>query len=214
MAKRDLEDRLQRARSWIAASDQLSGQQWHERFLFLYIALNALYGRRQYEGDRTDVREDLDRFVSQLKQMNDANARSGKGLILVAVRRCGNHLDALLLDYFLQDDLFRDVQREKLVRRCRRELLEAKMKLLTGDPLAAVAHALRRLTVLRNRVMHGCVTYGETSKGPPSIVKGTRVAAVLVPAFIELVAAYGSQIRWQPIPYPRVGFEDPQERLD
>jgi len=78
----------------------------------------------------------------------------------------------------------------------------------------AVAQALRRLTVLRNRVMHGCVTYGETSKGPPSIVKGTRVAAVLVPAFIELVAAYGSQIRWQPIPYPRVGFEDPQERLD
>src|SRR5688572_24286609 len=118
MARRDLEDRLQRARSWVAASTAMSGRQWHERFLFLYIALNALYGRRQYEGDRTDVRADLDRFIGQLKQMEEAAAVTGSSVLLAAVRRCGRRLDALLLDYFLQDDLFRDVPRERLVIRC------------------------------------------------------------------------------------------------
>jgi hypothetical protein len=112
------------------------------------------------------------------------------------------------------DDLFRGVQRERLAARCRRDVLEAQMKLLAGDPFVALGLVLRRLTVLRNRVMHGCVTYGSSSKGLPSIRKGARVAAIVVPALVDLVTANGARIRWDPIPYPRVGFEDPQERLD
>jgi hypothetical protein len=62
--------------------------------------------------------------------------------------------------------------------------------------------------------MHGCVTYGPVSKGLPSVVKRARVARALVPALYELMAAHGHGIKWDLIPYPRVGFEDPLEKLD
>jgi hypothetical protein len=65
--KQDLQDRLQRAQSWIKAAERSSSEQNHERFMFYYVALNAMYGRRQYEGDRSDVWQDLDRFVDQVK---------------------------------------------------------------------------------------------------------------------------------------------------
>jgi hypothetical protein len=62
--------------------------------------------------------------------------------------------------------------------------------------------------------MHGCVTYGAVSMGLPSVVKGARVARDLVPALYELMALRGPIVKWDPIPYPRVGFEDPLEKLD
>ena len=61
--------------------------------------------------------------------------------------------------------------------------------------------------------MHGCVTYATVSKGLPSVVKGARVARDLVPALYELMAMHGPSVKWDPIPYPRVGFDDPMEKL-
>jgi hypothetical protein len=45
------------------------------------------------------------------------------------------------------------------------------------------------------------------------LVKGARVARSLVPALYELMVADGHGVKWDPIPYPRVGFEDPFEKL-
>ena len=113
----------------------------------------------------------------------------------------------------LLDDLFKGATKEKLVGRCKRDLMEAKLKLRSGDPFTMLRAVLRRLTVLRNRVMHGCVTYGTVSKGLPSVVKGARVARALMPALYELMATRGHGVKWDPIPYPRVGFEDPLDKL-
>jgi hypothetical protein len=210
--RQDLQDRLQRAASWIKAAAGLSPDENHERFIFYYIALNAMYGRRQYEGDRSEVWQDIDRFVNQVKRMwASSGERSGNLLLAVLQDR---HVDALILDYFLLDDLFKGATREKLVGRCTRDLVGAKLKFRSGDPFAMLRTILHRLTVLRNRVMHGCVTYGSVSKGLPSVVKGARVARDLVPALYELMAMHGPVVKWDPIPYPRVGFEDPQEKLD
>jgi hypothetical protein len=170
-----------------------------------------MYGRRQYEGARSDVWQDLDRFADQVKRMC-ATDESG-GNVLGPVFRNAN-VDALILDYFLLDDLFKGATRASLVDRCERDLRGATLKLRVGDPLPMLRTVLRRLTVLRNRVMHGCVTYGPVSKGLPSVIKGARVARALVPALYELMATHGHNIKWDPIPYPRVGFEDPLEQLD
>lgn len=140
--KQDLQDRLQRAMSGIGAAEGMSSEQNHERFVFYYVALNAMYSRRQYEGNRSDVWQDLDRFVDQVKQMC-TNADEG-------------------------------ATRERLVNRCERDLSGARLKVLIGDPFLMLRTVLRRLTVLRNRVMHGCVTYGAVPKGLPSVVKGAR----------------------------------------
>lgn len=45
------------------------------------------------------------------------------------------------------------------------------------------------------------------------MVKGARVARDLVPALYELMAMHGPSVKWDPIPYPRVGFDDPMEKL-
>lgn len=210
--KQDLQDRLQRAESWIRAAERLAPDQNHERFIFYYIALNAMYGRRQYEGDRSEVWQDLDRFVKQAKVICERAGDESSRSLLAALQ--DEHIDALILDYFLLDDLFRGATREKLVGRCKTDLVQAKLKLISGDPFTMLRAVLRRLTVLRNRVMHGCVTYGAVSKGLPSVIKGARVARVVVPALHTLMAAHGHVVKWDPIPYPRVGFEDPLEKLD
>ncbi len=210
--KQDLQDRLQRAQSWVKAAEGLASDENHERFIFYYIALNAMYGRRQYEGDRSEVWQDIDRFVSQVKEMcSNADERGGNPL-LPALKNAS--ADALILDYFLLDELFKGTTRARLVDRCERDLRGAKLKLLIGDPFPMLRTILRRLTVLRNRVTHGCVTYGAVSKGLPSVVKGARVARSVVPVLYELMATRGSIVKWDPIPYPRVGFEDPLEKLD
>jgi hypothetical protein len=210
--KQDLQDRLQRAASWIEAADSLKPRQNHERFIFLYVALNAMYGRRQYEGDRSEVRQDLDRFATQLKQICSTSPKESASHLLEILQ--SPRVEALVLDHFLLDDLFKGATREALVARCKRDLIGAKLKLRSGDPFTMLRLVLQRLTVLRNRVMHGCVTYGDVSKGLPSVVKGTRVATSLVPALLELIARHGHVVKWDPIPYPRVGFEDPLEELD
>jgi len=209
--KQDLRDRLQRAESWIRAAETLELDQDHERFMFCYIALNAMYGRRQYEGNRSDVWQDLDRFVSQVKTMYEHAVDETTAPLLTALRH--EHVDALVLDYFLLDGLFRGDAQEKLVGRCKRELTQSKLKLISGDPFTMLRVILQRLTVLRNRVMHGCVSYGSISKGLPSVSKGARVASALVPAVHRLMTTHGESVKWDPIPYPRVVFDDPRERL-
>jgi len=210
--KEDLRDRLQRADSWIKAAAKLSSEQNHEKFIFYYVALNAMYGRRQYEGARSEVGQDLGRFVNQVKQMC-ASADDRTGTLLLPVLQ-DKHVDAVILDYFLLDDLFKGATRERLLAQCKRDLLGAKLKLRSGDAFTMLRTVLHRLTVLRNRVMHGCVTYGAVSKGLPSVTKGTRVARALVPALHNLMVTHGDAVKWDPIPYPRVRYEDPLEHLD
>jgi hypothetical protein len=119
-----------------------------------------------------------------------------------------DQVEALLLDHFLLDDLFKGVPATTLKHRCRRDATRARLSWAAGDVAKLLEIILYRLTVLRNRVMHGCATYGPASKGLLWIRKG-----VCYPALLALMITYGQLVRWDPIPYPRVGFEDPHEEL-
>jgi len=66
---------------------------------------------------------------------------------------------------------------------------------------------LKRLNVLRNQVVHGCVTYGPSSKGFPSLEAGLAVLRKLVPALHKLMDKHGHHMEWPAIPYPRVGSD-------
>lgn len=210
----DLKDRIQRAESWLRAADRLSASQVHESFVFQYIAVNALYGRRQYEGSRTEIRDDIDSFLERVKALSTSDAEKGDRVLLYALRKGRRVIEALLLDYFLMDDLFRSVNASTLRERAKRDAIKANMQLAAADYIPVLRLVLYRLTVLRNRVMHGCVTHGPKSKGLPSIIKGARALKIITPALLELIVEHGHRVRWDPIPYPRVGFEDPLERLE
>jgi hypothetical protein len=137
------------------------------------------------------------------------SATPGGKRLLPAVQNA--YVDALILDHFLLDDLFKGATKEKLVRRCKRDMMEARVKFRSGDSFTMLRAVLRPLTVLRNRVMHDL---RGSPEGLPSVVKGARVAHALVPASCQLMATYGHGGSWDPIPYPRSGFADPRQKLE
>lgn len=207
--RQDLHDRLRRAESWILAADRIESTKLHEAFLFFYIALNALYGRRQYEGDRTDFQADTRTFLDRILSMHESDVDAGGSILLNCLISRREAIGRLVGDHFLIDGLFRNALPAKIKAQAQKDRLKALTSLATKDPRPTLQLVLLRLNVLRNRVMHGCVRYGSTSKGLPSIEKALPVIRSLVPAFVELMTAYGHHLKWDPIPYPRVGYEDP-----
>lgn len=206
MENQDLLDRLERAQSWNDAADKLRPNQLHEAFLFRYIAFNAMYGRRQYEGNRTQACQDRERFLENLQKMHSYDVRYGRGVLLKALMACHESAGMLVGDHFTNDEYWRypasheDLQKYSSVARSR---VEALMRKGQWRPFLDVL--LQHLTVLRNQVMHGCVTYGPKSKGMDSIEAGTKVMKEIVPAFLELMRRYGQHGKWDVIPYPRLG---------
>ena len=210
----DLKDRIQRAASWLRAADRLPPAHAHEIFVFHYIALNAMYGRRQYEGSRTDTRDDLDRFLERVADLNTLDTARGGSVLEQSLKQGRPPIEALVLDYFLIDRLFRGASATAVREQARRDAQRANLQLIAGDFIEVLRIVAYRLRVLRNRVMHGCVTHGPKSKGLPSIARGARVLKVIAPALLQLMIDHGHRVRWEPIPYPRVEFEDPSDRLD
>jgi hypothetical protein len=203
-----LEDRLHRARSWICAAKALGPNQHHAEFIFLYIAFNALFGRRQYEGSKEEQSKDRQEFIDRVSAMSVHGSRAGDRLLQRALQACQEECGELILNYFLRDTYWR---KEKTSRELKAEFIRqryrAEKEFRKGRWNCQLELVLRRLAVLRNQILHGCVTYGTSSKGLPSLLAGLAVLRQIVPALYELMAKYGHHVTWPAIPYPRVGSE-------
>lgn len=203
--RQDLDDRLKRAGSWIEAARARDG---HEAFVFLFMALNAMYGRRQYDGRRTEVRQDIERFLTNVWTMHKADEHSGGHVLANALDDCERWCDTLLIDPFVNDDYWsRKTEYRKLERGAKAQLAELKGLRRDERHERFLKTVLERLIVLRNQVMHGCVTYGPDSKGWPSLEAGLSILRSVVPAFRELMERHGDLCVWDSIPYPRLGSD-------
>jgi hypothetical protein len=203
-----LQDRLYRAKSWMDAAAALPPDQKHTEFVFLYIAFNALYGRRQYEGSLEESWKDREEFLTRVRKMSDYEKRFGNDSLRKALQLCQAECGELILNHFLRDSYWK---RKKTARELAREFTcikcKAEAEFGKGRYHLQLDSVLRRLGVLRNQILHGCVTYGTRSKGLPSLHSGLPVLRQLVPAFYALMDKYGHHVAWPSIPYPRVGTE-------
>jgi hypothetical protein len=207
-AQQGLIDRLQRADSWIQAAQEVSQDRMHEAFIFLYIAFNCMYGRRKYEGDESQIGEDLDAFFAKLLVMHRRNMQQGGSILKEALASCRQDGAILIRDRFLVNNYWRGNQpAATLQAKLNREAGGALEALDDGDYRDFLAPLFRRISVLRNQIMHGCATYGPRSHGRASLEKAIRVLKVLVPAFYKLMRQYGHELTWDPIPYPRLGSQ-------
>ena len=84
-AAQNLIDRFTRAQSWLSAAAALPEGQLQETFVTLFIAFNAMYGRRQYEGDRSQTAQDLDSFSDKLGVMHEADLDEGRATLTNAL---------------------------------------------------------------------------------------------------------------------------------
>ena len=205
-----LTERLQRAESWLTAASALAPSLNQESFIFLSIALNSLLGRRRYEGDKAHVREDIDEFMKKVMVMHKNDEEHGGTFLRKAVTACRKDGAVLIRDRFLKDAYWRrSVPSPELQQRLVRESLHATARILEGDYRTFLSLVLNRMVVLRNQLMHGCATYGPRSLGRSSLQCGTRFLKIMVPAFYELASNYGQAVRWDPVPYPRLGSHEP-----
>jgi hypothetical protein len=208
----DLEDRLRRAGSWIDAAARMRGQDGHRHaeFLLLYVAFNSLHGRRQYDGTKTDVQQDLDDFLIKVKAMRRLDEGEGGSIVSTALDKCWQGCEGLLASPFHRDDYWsRRVDAQTIRARCGDDLERCARWLKARRFEDVLRVVLRRITVLRNQVVHGCVTYGPSSKGIDGLKDGVVVLRALAPAFHRLVVEQGSRLedldlRWEPLPYPRL----------
>ena len=180
----------------------------HAAFVFLYIAFNALYGKRRYEGTEAKIRKDREEFLKRLRVMQTRDMRFGQGILLKALKACRLPGAALIRDTFLRDTYWNKKEKAKVMReQFSRAAMRADGSLDKGQYEDFLDLVLRRLTVLRSQVIHGCATYGPPSKGFESVKAGVAVLKELVPVFHTLMTTYGHHVDWPPIPYPRTGSE-------
>lgn len=202
----NLHDRLHRSQSWMNAAQTQSPSASHLQFICWFIAFNALYGIRQYEGSQEENRLDRQEFLKRLRVLHSHDMRYGNGILLKAFKTCQDDAKKLITDYFLRDSYWkRHISSSELKRRFSADLSRAEGMLYKGNYDALLDLILRRLAVLRNQIFHGCATYGPASKGLPSLEIGLRVLQTIVPAFYALMDRHGHEVAWTPIPYPRVG---------
>jgi hypothetical protein len=201
-----LHDRVRRADSWIKASARLQSNHLHETFVFLYIAFNCLYGRRQYEGDETQIGEDLNAFFRKILQLAEHDRKDGGETLPQAINACSKDGALLIRDRFLDSRYWkRTLPVERLHEALKSDAKGALEQAAAGEYGDFLFLTFSRISVLRNQIMHGCATYGPATAGRSSLAIAARVLKVLVPAFHALVRAYGQHAHWEAVPYPRVG---------
>ncbi len=207
----NLLDRLQRADSWIKAAAKFGPDQRHEAFISYYIAFNCLYGRRRYEGDEAQIEEDLRAFFKKALVLHHRDVQRGRFILTDALEACRKDGAVLIRDRFLFNQYWRKPQPPGLLQaKLNREAMHALGALGEGKYEEFLLLMFRRMSVLRNQIMHGGATYGPKSFGRGSLAKGLQVLRVMVPAFYALVLAYGAGLKWDPVPYPRSGAQSRQ----
>jgi len=189
-------DRIRRSLSW-GKESFTSPEGSPTRFVKLWIALNALYGQRHYEGPRSDRREqkDFEDFVAIL-------IRVGGGIDfqrpILGMRR---RIRGLITNPFLWNEYWRGEPAYR--RRSRQAVVDVEAALREGNIRVVLHHVFARLMVLRNQIIHGSAA-ADTLGNRGSVIPAIRVLEALVPVFVQVMIRRGRAAAWPPVPYPRV----------
>lgn len=143
-----LSDRIRRSLSWMKES-LASPEATPARFIKMWIALNSLYGRRHYEGRRSDPREqrDFESFVGILLKI-------GAGAELQhPIRRTRRNIRSLISNPFLWNEYWRGERDYR--QRTREAVAEVESAAREGNVKVVLDHVFTRLLVLRNQIVHG-----------------------------------------------------------
>ncbi len=175
--------RAVRASSWQKRARQCGEGDLDARFVFWWIAFNALYGQAKYRDDRggselADIRRFLDAMV---------RLRPRTVLAVLKQRDIKDDVETLLRDKYLHDCCWREWDRRKIYDRSGRETVVPFCNEKRDDELFLV---FKRLYVLRKQIFHGC-SKERSSKNRPSLRAAVPVIERCVNEFLALVATRG-----------------------
>ena len=191
----DEESRLYRSESWLKRAQE-SSNHLDGRFVFSWIALNALYGQRGSEEGPPRDREDLHIFLGRI-------ASHGQDVSLATTLKDLKSDATLLLESeFLYEDYWITGYTDSVVRqidRATRRLRSWPNRELGRD----LIDLFDRLAILRNQIVHGSSKDGSgANRG--SVEPAVRVLARLVPVFCSILRS-DLDGDWGPLPFPAKG---------
>jgi hypothetical protein len=179
--------RSYRASSWIRRAQALLAADLDGRFIFYWIAFNALYGQAKYRQEKTErVREekDIETFLNVVMQIDRDEA------ILKTVADLRGTPAQLIRDPFLSDLSWKRWDSEGIFAKMDRE--RAAVQGANGRP--PFHRMFGRLYVLRKQIFHGCSSEGGR-KNRESLLRAVAVLEKLVPIFSDLVWEHGDGIQ-------------------
>lgn len=190
--------RVHRAISWMKRASQFDDAQPEAKFLFLWIALNSLYGRWNPSKNAPDVdghsRQD---FIRRICEMDLQTI----GLLL---RRHRGLVNKLLSNAFLSDVFWREPDHPKAKGWATEDANYLDKNLKEQAYSRVLAQLLSRLYVLRGQIVHGASTGGSRLNRTP-LRHAIELMSLLVPQIVEIVIARGCNDDWPELCYPPIG---------
>lgn len=203
------QSRLYRARSWLQrGAAARRGESIDSRFIFYWIAFNALYGQAEYLTENPQGEEErIHDFLGKMVRLD-----SNREHIRTALGRFDPELRALLVSEFLWKDYWVNGFTRALSDTIRRAPDDVRA---VQAGVASVGWLIRRvfdrLYVLRIQIFHGCSKDG-SSANRDSLEPAVAVLKTLVPLFWATMKRLGRDEDWGPLSYPalgRVGHPEP-----
>lgn len=190
-----IEIRCHRANSWITRARDLPVSDLDGKFIFYWIAVNALYGQPKYlerSENRTNDLADLQTFL------NSVIPRDVQGRISNALKSVEDEIVQLLRERYLCKSCWIHWQNRGLLTRLEREQDSCRHR-DTGTNLNRV---FSRLYVLRNQLFHGCSSE-RGSKNRDMLKRAVKVLETFAPALQELAKETGKSLQiLKTISYP------------
>ena len=209
------EDRMRRARSWLARSRQ-AGVEEVERFMFLWIAFNAAYGNEAALRDFVEREDERGgesyRFRTFLRNIVEKDAN--RILERIVWDEFSGPIRVLLANPYVFRPFWRSVWSSEQDGDWRLSLEGSKKvagaALTRRDIFTVLSVVFDRLYTLRNQIFHGGATW-PAGFGRDQIRDGSRIMAALVPAILDIMQADIGQNPdselWGKVAYPRINPE-------
>lgn len=166
------------------------------RFIYYWIAFNALYGQPKYLTNKKGPEEkDIERFIALMIELDPASR------IPDALDRHKNPINDLIDDNYLSDDCWTGWAERGLESLSERD----KYCFLDRRQHSGLAGLFRRIYVLRKQLFHGCSS-DKGSKNRDALARAVALLEVMVPIFHDIVFQNAENVRmtkfFGELPYP------------
>lgn len=192
---RNWQIRVHRSLSWLKRAGSFTDEQSEAKFLFLWIALNSLYGRWEPETNAPGLDSQArEAFIRRVCQWNAP-------LMIQVLQTSRGLVKKILENPYLAAGFWRNPDHPDSKRRATADANYLDKNLRAGDAQLVLNQLLYRLFVFRGQLVHGA------SSGGSRLNRGAMKYCLMmielqVPLIIHLTIEHGCAGDWPELCYP------------
>lgn len=186
--------RVWRGLSWLERAEGLGSDDLEGRFIYSWIGLNALYGRKSPDAKPYREREALETFLAQVWRLDS------HGLIGRILGRRQPAVLNLIENQYLSIP-FWDGEPAPAIRKVKGEAKSAILLFPKSNREPIMRMLFERLYVMRNQIFHGASTKGG-KLNRRTLQYSATLMVDLLPAFLEIMIESGVGQDWGEVMFP------------